>query len=198
MNKHKVFIIEEAPLLEAIRKYGKGAKSKDYEYAVSIYMKRELEEIYKEQFSIVFDTKPGVKDSRRNFSTTPEETNKILREILQEDTPIDFGLVKGTIDNHAETGFAFQVKRFLGQSKDTFNEDLLKYINKILSRYRPGEASLIIVPGLHDIPANQNQSAQIDIDYLRKNIIVPEGSFQGVFILIYNSKVIIKQLWPLL
>lgn len=196
MDKHKVFIIDEVPLLEAIRKYGKGTESKDYEYAVSIYMKRKLEEIYKEQFSIVFDTKPGLKDSRRNFNPTPEETNKILREMLQEDTPVDFGLVKGTIDKHAESAFAFQVKKFLGQSKDTFNQDLLDYIHKILKKYRPGEASLVVVPGLKDTPDNQNQIANVDIDFLRKNIIVPEGSFQGVFILLYDNKAIVKQIWP--
>lgn len=196
MNKHKVFIIDEAPLLETIRKYGRGADSKDYEYAVSIYMKRKLEEDYKEQFSIVFDIKPRVIDSRRKFTPTKEETNQILREMLQEDTPVDFGLVKGTVDKHAETGFAFQVKRFYGQSKDTFNKDLLIYINKILNKYRPGEVSLIIVPGLQDIPTNQNQMVQIDIDFLRKNIVVPKESFRGVFILLYNNKAIIKQLWP--
>lgn len=196
MNKHNVFIIDEEPLIAAISKYGKGAKSKDYEYAVSIYMKRKLEEAYKEPFCIVFDTKPGKRDTRRNFKPTPEETIQILREILQEDTPIDFGLAKGTIDNHADSAFAFQVKKFLGQYKNTFNEDLLKYIHKILDKYKPGEASLIIVPGLENNPSNHNQSAQVDVDFLRNNIIVPEGSFQAVFILIYDNQAVIKQLWP--
>lgn len=196
MDKHDVFIIDEASLIAAISEYGKGADSKDYEYAVSVYMKRKLEEIYKAPFCIVFDTRTDKKDARSNFNPTPEETNKILKEMLQEDTPVDFGLVKGTIDEHSKTAFAFQVKKFIGQSRDTFNNDLLAYINRVLKKYRPGEASLVVVPGLHDNPNNKNQSVQIDIDLLRKNIIVPRGSFQAVFILLYNNQAIIKQIWP--
>lgn len=196
MYKHNVFITEEAPLITAISKYGKGADSKDYEYAVSVYMKRKLEEIYKEPFCIAFDTKPGKRDARRNFNPTPEETIQILREMLLEDTPVDFGLVKGTIDNHADSAFAFQVKKFLGQSKDTFNKDLLEYIHLVLNKYKPGEASLIVIPSLENNPVNHNQSVQINIDFLRKNIIVPKESFQAIFVLIYDNQAIIKQLWP--
>ena len=196
MDKHNVFIIDEEPLLNVIRKYGKGAESKDYEYAVSIYMKRKLEEIYGESFCIVFDLKPGKSDPRRNFTPTPEETNKILREMLQEDTPVDFGLVKGTVGQHAESAFAFQVKKFIGESMETFNQDLLDFIHTILGKYKPGEASLIVVPSLKDIPTNAGQFVPIDIDFLRKNIVVPDGSFLGVFLFLYNGSAIIKQLWP--
>lgn len=197
MDKNNVFIIDEQPLLAAISKYGRGANSKDYEYAVSVYMKRKLEKDYNEPFCIVFDVKPGKNDLRRNFNPTPEETIQILREVLLEDTPVDFGLVKGTIDDHSKTAFAFQVKKFIGQSKENFNRDLLIFIHKVLNKYRPGEASLIIVPNLADNPSNKNQSVQVDIDLLRKNIIVPAGSFQGIFVLLYSNQAYIKQLWPI-
>lgn len=193
MDKHNVFIVDEGPLIAAIRKYGKGAMSKDYEYAVSIHMKRKLEEINKEQYSIVFDIKPGKIDPRRNFHPTPEETNQILREMLLEDTPVDFGLIKGTIDKHAESAYAFQVKKFIGRSTKTFNQDLLDYIHKILARYKPGEASLIVLP---DLKKNLSDLAPVDVDFLRKNIAVPEGSFLGVFIMYYDGRAVIRQLYP--
>jgi hypothetical protein len=196
MDKHNVFMIDEAPLIDAIKKYGKGAESKDYEYGVSIYMKRKLEEQYKEPFCITFEVKPGKIDIRRQFKASAEEVHKILREMLQEDTPVDFGLVKGTIDNHEESAFAFQVKKFLGDANGTYNQELLSYIHKVLGKYRPGEASLIVLPSLKNVPVNTGKNIQVDIEYLRKNIVVPNGSFQAVFILVYDNKAIIRQIWP--
>lgn len=196
MDKHNVFMIDEAPLIEVIKKYGRGAESKDYEFAVSIYMKRKLEEQYKEPFCITFEVKPGKMGIRRQFKASAEEVHKILREMLHEDTPVDFGLVKGTIDKHEESAFAFQVKKFLGYANDTYNQELLSYIHKVLGKFRPGEASLIILPSLKNIPINSGKNIQVEIEYLRKNIVVPKGSFQAVFILVYENKAIIRQIWP--
>lgn len=195
MNRHNVFIVDEGPLIAAIRKYGKGVSSKDYEYAVSIHMKRKLEANYKEPFCIVFDLKPGIIDPKRNFNPTPEETNRVLREMLQEDTPVDFGLVKGTVDKHEESGFAFQVKKFIGRSKENFNQDLLDYIHKILAKYKPGEASLIVLP---DLEKNPSDLAPVNVDFLRKNIVVPKGSFMGVFVMYYDGHPVIRQIYPAL
>jgi len=196
MDKHRVFIIDEAPLIEAISRYGKGYKSKDYEYAVSIYMKRKLEEIYDTQFSIVFDVKDNNSDIRRTFKPSSEETIQILRNTLREDTPIDFGLVKGTVDNPSKEGFAFQVKKFLAIPSKNINEDLLNYINKILAKYRPGEVSLIVIPSVETDETYPIDLIKLDVEMLRKEIKVPKKSFKGVFIMFYSKGVRIKQLWP--
>lgn len=199
MNKHSVFIIDESPLIEAISKYGKGYDSKDYEYAVSIYMKRKLEQIYKEPFCIVFDLNNKGADSRKVFKPTPEETIKILREKILEDTPVDFGLVRGTVSNPSKEAFAFQVKKFLVKSVkdiDNVNHDLLEYINKVLARYRAGETSLIIIPSVEPIDGVVSDLPKLDIKMLRDKVTVPENSFKGVYIMVYNQKVNVKQLWP--
>lgn len=193
MDRQQVFIIDEVTLLEAIRKYGKGVWSKDYEYAASIWMKRFLENRFNEAYSIVFSFKPGRNEAHRNFNPTPEETIKILREQILEDTPVDFGLVKGSVDNHLDSAYAFQVKRFHGKSFLNFNQDLLKYIHKILNSFRPGDVSLLIIPDVN----NSVDSLPIDINYLRINISVPLESFQGVYIMLFNKEPIVIQLWPL-
>lgn len=195
MDKHRVFIIDEGPLIEAISKYGKGFESKDYEYAVSIYMKRTLERMYKKSFCMVFDLNNKDNDNRRVFSPTPEETIKILREKLLENTPVDFGLVSGTVSNPSGEAFAFQVKKFLIKSTANVNDRILEYINKVLAKYRPGETSLIVIPSLES-KDDSIELPKLNIKMLREKIVVPKDSFKGVFIMFYNNEVKVKQLWP--
>jgi len=196
MNKSKKFIIDEKTLIETIKKYGKGIDSKDYEYAVSILMKRKLEASYHTQFSICFEIKPGVDGPARIVNPTAEDTIQILREMLNEDTPVDFGLVKGTVDNHSEEAFAFQVKRFDGPSKETFNKDLLEYLHKVLNKFRPGETNLVVIPRLQENPSNQGQSVNLDVKFLKNNLAVPKQSFLSIFILFYDNRSRVIQLWP--
>jgi hypothetical protein len=199
MVKKNTFIVEERPLIEVLRKFGKGPESKDYEYMVSIYMKRKLEESYNEPFCISFEVKKGKLDPRRSFTATSEELNEIIRNQLEEDTPMDFGLVKGAIEKHDPSGFAFQVKKFIGNSVLTFNEDLVNYINQLFKKFRPGEVNLIILPSLSPKLKGKNGSdinVALDWNLIKSKISPVKDSFLSVFILTYDNRPIIKQLWP--
>lgn len=189
-----MFITTEEALLSAVRKYGNGPDSKDYEFMVSIHMKRNLERANNAPYIIAFDLKDNTRDVRRIFTPTPEETIKIVRTVLKEDTPADFALFKGTIDEHEEFGHAFQVKRFIAKSYKNFNEDLLNYLTKTVNKFRPGEVSLIVIPELGD--EVKEREAKIDFEYLKKNLEVPAESFIAVFVFLFDTRERIFQIFP--
>lgn len=194
MDKHNVFLISEDALKDFLRKFGKGPDSKDYEYSIALYMMENLQRANGGTYSIVFDLKDGKTDVRRTFKPTPEETNEILRGLISQDTPVDFGLVRGTIDKHDPYAFAFQVKRFIGNSVENFTKELLNYLEKITKKYRPGEVSLIVIAELSD--DLEELKANIDINFLKRNIRVPQSSFIAIFILTYDEKPKLFQIWP--
>ncbi|MBI2414603.1 hypothetical protein HYV31_02010 [candidate division WWE3 bacterium] len=198
-DKNNVFLVTEEALINALEKYGKGINSKDYEFAVSIHMKRNLEKSYNSPFCIAFEIKNDIRNLSRNFKPTPEETNDIIRKMLNENTPVDFGLVKGTIDKHDPTAFAFQVKKFPIHNLGTFNEDLVTYINKVSGGYRSGEVSLIVVP-TNSYDKNKPNSTDIgnifvNYDYIKKSIIIPKNSFCAIFLMLSTEEITYKKLY---
>jgi len=191
--KANSLIISEEALLSVLREYSAEIQHNDNEYMVSIFMKRKLEEDHQKPYCIAFEARSDVNDKRDYFVGTAEEFKNILKNSINEDTPIDFGLVEGTVQKHADTAFAFQVKRFIGRDKQNINKQLLNFINETVAKYKPGDASLIVIPMI-----DSDETVPLDINYLIGNIRVPHNSFGAVFMLIPDLETetpLIKRLW---
>ena len=195
MDKHGVFLISEDYLRDFLIKYGKGPDSKDYEFVAALYMIENMQKANGGTYTAVFDLKDGRADIRRAFKPSPEETEQIMRNLLKEDTPVDFGLVRGTVDDHEKYALGFQVKRFIGKSVGAFTEDLLKYIEKIANRYRPGEINLVVIA---ELDGNlEKLKASVNTKRIKDEIIIPQDSFIGIFVLTHDGeKPSLVQIWP--
>ncbi len=176
--KTNTLIVSEEALINILNGFAKDIEHNENEYLVSIVMKRKLEKDHKKNYSIAFETKSGYHDNRVNFTATTIEFKKILMESLEKNTPIDFALIEGTIQNHSDIAYAFQVKRFIPTNFKDLDNQLLEYINKVVSKYKPGDASLIVVPLI-----KTDELIPINIKYLRDNLIMPNDSFGGIFLL---------------
>lgn len=176
--KTNSLIVSEEVLINVLKEFSKEIEHNESEYLVSIAMKRKLEKDHNKSFCIAFEAKVGNHNNRRNFTATTEEFKDLLKNSLEENTPIDFALVEGTVTNHSEEAFAFQVKRFFPKSMIDIDIQLLNFIHKVVNKYKPGDASLIIVPLI-----KTSELVPINLSYLIANINVPADSFGGIFLL---------------
>src|SRR3989338_4621851 len=99
--KTRIFYVSEESLIEAIRRlYPDKIKSKDYEYLISIYVKRIFERHDKKTYKITFELDHKHQESNRPLELTTDEIVEILRTYLEENTQIDFGLAP--VDKNGE------------------------------------------------------------------------------------------------
>jgi hypothetical protein len=190
--KTNVFYVTEELLIETLRKYGKGSESKDYEYAISVYAKRVFEKRFKQPFTITFETNSKYTSGIRSIPSTPEEVIKVLRELLQENTSIDFGLASGTPGNFEGHAYGFQVKRFKSKVPRTIMKDLKKFIEIKANKYRSPDTGLIIVPDLE-----LNLPNDLSLRQLSKEVNIANGSLKAALILVNkNSEPELIQIWP--
>lgn len=148
--KTKIFYVSEESLLKAIKTlYSNKIKAKDYEWIISIYVKRIFERNDNKTYKITFELDGRHQESSRPLELTPEETVEILRVYLEEDTPMDFGLAPvNEVGDFEGYNYPFQVKRFIGISTENFLDELIKFIEVKSSHYRSQTTSLIIIPEL--------------------------------------------------
>ena len=148
--KTRIFYVSEESLIEAIRRlYPDKIKSKDYEYLISIYAKRIFERHDNKIYKITFELDNKHQESNRPLELTPDETVEILRTYLKESASEDFGLAP--VDKNGDFegySYPFQVKRFIGFSKENFLDELIRYIKAKSSHYGSPETSLIVIPEL--------------------------------------------------
>lgn len=145
--KTKIFYVSEESLIEAIgRLYPDKIKSKDYEYPISIYVKRIFERRDKKNYKIAFELNSKHQESSKELELSPDETVEILRIYLKEATPVDFGLApvdkNGNLEGYS---YPFQVKRFIGSSKKSYLGELIKFIEEKASHYHSPDTSLLIM-----------------------------------------------------
>lgn len=146
--KTKIFYVSEESLIEAIRRlYPDKVKSKDYEYLISIYIKRIFERHDDKTYKITFELDSRHQESNKPLELTPDEIVQILRKFLEENTPVDFGLAP--IDKNGDFegySYPFQVKRFIGFSHETYLDELVRFIEDKSSHYRSPTTSLVVMP----------------------------------------------------
>lgn len=202
--KTKIFYISEESLTEAIRRlYPENIKSKDYEYLLSIYVKRIYERYYKKTFKITFELNNKHQEVNRQLELTPDETVGILRTYLEENTPVDFGLAP--VDKNGEFegySFPFQIKKYIGFSSESFLNELLGFIKDKSSHYCSPNTSLIVLPEL-SLSKGDELNAHIvgfSKDFFRvvaKKINIKDKSLRSILIFsLKDNEPVLTQVWP--
>ncbi len=186
MNRNSVFVISEKSLAEFVKKYYEGHNTKDYEFVVALNILRNVQRANNTQYSAVFEFKDSNNDVATNLNPTPEDTHHIMRNLLMQDTPVDFAIVKGSPSSHDSEALAFQVKRFIGHSDETYTRDLLDYIDKTCKKYHSIDVSLIILADVTE--ALDGIKAMIDINFLRKNIDSNLNPFQDIYLITFDKE----------
>lgn len=202
--KTQVFYVSEKILIEAIRHlYPDKIKQKDYEYPVSIYVKRIFEKHYNKHYQITFELNTGHQGQNRPLSLTADETVKILRHYLKENTDIDFGLAPiGQNEKFEGYAYPFQVKRFIGFSKENYLKELAEFIRKKSNHYRSLETSLIIIPEFSlskkDISkAKMTEFSEEFYKTLAKQIRLDKPALRSILLFSIKSETYsLTQIWP--
>lgn len=197
-NALKAFYIHENDLIKAITKSGKDPWGKDYEYAVSVHIKRLFEKIHNKPFTITFELNNKSNIPVGNLNSTPEETINILTKFLKKDTPVDFGLLPGIPGNFEKYAYPFQVKKFISGSRVDFVRKFASFINQKANRYRTSNISLILIPQLvNDERDLRLEKFPIPIKELISYLSINENSVSSILIFeLINGKPKLTKIWP--
>lgn len=202
--KTRIFYVSEENLIEAIRRlYPNKIKSKDYEYLISVYVKRIFERHDNKTYIITFELDSRHQESNRSLELTPDETVNILRTYLEENTPVDFGLApikeNGVFKGY---GYPFQVKRFIGFSKENFLDELAGFIEKKSRHYGSPKTSLVVIPELSSSEGDVSKAHIVGFseDFFRavaNRIKISEQTLRSVLLFsIKDKEPVLTQVWP--
>lgn len=202
--KTNIFYVSEENLIEAVRRlYPDNIKSKDYEYLISIYVKRIFERHDNRTYKITFELNNKHQEQSGSVELTPDETVEILRTYKEEDTPVDFGLAPVAKDGKFEGySYPFQVKRFIGFSKENFLKELTKFIDEKSRHYSSTQTSLVVIPELalskNDISkANILEFSEDFFGEIANSLNTIQYSLRSILTLSINEdEPVLVQVWP--
>ena len=206
--KTRVFWITEEKLLEAMKLFwDSDLRGKDYEYAISIYVKRIFENQYKKPFVITFELDAKHQETEKLLELPSNELANILRTYLEEHTEVDFGLAPVMQDRFEGYSYPFQVKRFIGSSLNTFQDDLLNFIQKKSKHYRTSDTSFVVIPELKisnqavgGLSAPQSKLLEFSEVFLRglsNKINVDRKSLRSILVFsLSNNSPVLTQIYP--
>lgn len=184
--KHNIFYLDGEILKQYLEQYGRGAHSKDYEFAISVHAKEYFEKKLKQQLMIVFEQN----SKRHNFPNRLTPNLEQLREILstynEEDTPVDFALAPVSSDSFEGYAYPFQVKRFYSKPSDKTNAELAAFINEKANKYRSSQVGLIIVPQLR---GQEVDTKGFDVKDLQSKLKIQEGAIRAVYVFQYLNDI---------
>lgn len=202
--KTNIFYVSEENLIEAVRRlFPDNIKSKDYEYLISIYVKRIFERHDNKTYKITFELDNKHQESSKPLKLASTETVEILRTYLEENTPVDFGLAPVDKDGKFEMySYPFQVKRFIGFSKDNFLEELTRFIEQKSEHYSAPETSLIVIPELSMSKSDVSKAHIVGFSEelfraLANKVNINNNSLRTI--LVFSIKVnepALTQIWP--
>jgi hypothetical protein len=172
-----------------LKKYWKGAASKDYELLVSLVLNKFCSDQYKTQGVIGFQLKDSqAKNVPKSGLATLEELKNIFDNYIDSYTPLDVMIGVEKTANGIMRGPGFQLKRFGRDPKKTDTDALVDYINEIGKKYGKVNASLCII---------LETSKEIDFEKIQKSInITSYPFFRIMFIALSDGKIMIIELWP--
>lgn len=204
MTKFPVIYFEEDPIIKYLRHYGHGPDSKDYELAISVWIKRLYEKNAndKSPYCIAFELKEELGRTNPNFD--PENlahVKDVLENKRRENTPIDFILAKGKASSRPNKGWGLQLKRFGRNVKQDFEQALVDYINKLLKRHQPGEAGLVVIPeadkNLQPVEIQGLKETGLKTKNISRQIKTDGSSYKLIkFLHATESKIFLTELWP--
>lgn len=202
MTKFPVIYFEESPIIEYLRRYGHGHNSKDYELAISIWIKRLYERNSNSPYCVAFELKEELRKTNPNFNPANiSDVKDVIENRRREDTPLDFILVKGVASSKPNTGWGVQLKRFGKNIKQNFEQELVKYINKLLQKSQPGEVGLIVIPeadeSLQPIEIQELKNIGLVTKKISKQLKTNNNSYKFIkFLSKIDSKIFLTELWP--
>lgn len=198
---HAIFL-DEKPILNYLRKYGRGSKSKDYEFVIAILVKRLFEKNTGLPYCISFELKNELLKYKPDFNT--DDSNHI-KDVLEnnriEKTLTDFALVKGTASLHEKNGWGFQLKRFQNKTTTNIIEEFIQYIDRISKDNSAGEVGLMVILDLFDNIDLQERKVfkkELESKKINKYFDIPSASFKKVFVFSGKSieTVALTEIWP--
>jgi len=177
--KHRIFYISDEKLIEYLKKYGRGANSKDYEFSVSLHAKSFWERKLKQKLSVVFEQNDKMHDYPQQFSPTLEDLKEILRTYNKEDTPIDFALAPISSEgDFIGLAYPFQIKKFMPNFEDDLSIKFAEFINKKTNSYRDNDLCMIFLP---IIPGIKENSVGFKIQEIKDNLKIDENSVRAIY-----------------
>lgn len=204
MTKFPVIYFEEVPIIEYLRLYGHGHNSKDYELAISVWIKRLYEKHSKSKspYCIAFELKEELNKTNPDFDPMNiDHVKNIIENRRRQDTPLDFILVKGDVSSKPNTGWGFQLKRFGKNIKQNFEQELVNYVNKLLQKTQPGEAGLIVIPeadeDLQPVETQELKNIGLKTKKISQQLKTEGNSYKLIkFLSKSGSKIVLTELWP--
>lgn len=176
--KHNIFYLDGEILKQYLEQYGRGAHSKDYEFAISVHAKEYFEKKLNQQFVIVFEQNSKRHNFPNRFTPNLEQLREILTTYNEEDTPVDFALAPVSADKFEGYAYPFQIKRFYSKPSDKTNEELASFINEKANKYRSSQVGLIIVPQLR---GQEVDTKGFDKQELISKLNIHEGAVRVVY-----------------
>ncbi|MEI7890825.1 MAG: hypothetical protein WCI36_02555 [bacterium] len=188
MKKYFVFF-DRKTIQEFLFKYGKGSNSKDYELIVAIALSASLEDMWKIPNVIGFELLDKyVRDLPDSGMISIEQVEKIIRKYVEEKSPVDIAIAKGTIASHEPRGSAFQLKRFGMNAQEKSTSSLVDFLNEMPRKYSKNEVSLFVI---------LEKGVEISPSELQKAIITDNYPFNKImFMIMMNNKLMIGEFWP--
>ncbi len=202
MTKFPVIYFEEVPIIEYLKLHGHGHNSKDYELAISIWIKRLYEKNSNSPYCVAFELKEELSKTDPNFDPANiGNVKEVIENRRREDTPLDFILVKGTVSSKPKIGWGIQLKRFGKNIKQNFEQELVSYINKLIQRSRPGEVGLIVIPeadeNLQPVEIEELKNIGLKTKKISQQLKTDNNSYKLIkFLSRTGSKVFLTELWP--
>lgn len=180
--KHNIFYLDGEILKQYLEKYGKGAHSKDYEFAISVHAKEYFEKKLNQQLMIVFEQNSKRHNFPNRFTPNLEQLREILTTYNEEDTPVDFALAPVSEGKFEGYAYPFQIKRFYSTPSGKTNEELAAFINEKANNYRSSQVGLIIVPQLR---GQDVDTKGFDVKELQSKLNIQEGAVRAVYVFQY-------------
>ena len=189
--KNDITYFTKEAIVEFLREFGE-PKTKDYELAATLIIHHFCEKRWGKDCWIGFRIRPQYTNSLPAYNSEREislkEIAELLRKGIDEDSPVDFLVVKRASMQKAQ-GMVFQVKRFgIGRiKKDT--DELVAYFNSFTKKYSKTQANLLIC---------LDDGVQINMKKLITNFDTSNSPFNRIlFTWLLDGMVFIKDVYPL-
>lgn len=191
MNVNHAIWLNLETLQDFLKEHGRGSQTKDYEIVTAIFLAKFCEEQFRKECEVGFPLKNALsKDIPSRSFDQMDEIADILRNAVEEDTPIDVIITPETdIFNRNRKGVLFQLKRF-GKGIEDGTEALIEYLNvKIKKKYAPTTGITLVL---------MMECTYMDTVKLRKEFIRDNFPFERLMFvaLSKDKKFQIGEFWP--
>lgn len=182
-------------------KEGEPMSSKFFEIEASIILAKYVSKKKGEEYMIAF---PAKEKLRSKFEAVAKiDLEMALREIVDEDSPIDVLLVPMSQyknrQNACPKGASFQLKRIFSQSKSISLEDcIVHYLNNSVGKKYAKARHTNLVLLLTSKPSDIPEFGEIHVGNVRNRLKFENFPFDRILFLGFqvNNDLVIGEIWP--